>query len=251
LILAHSEPGYYTPARVALARAVAQQAAIAIENAHLYENAQRIAVLEERQRLSRELHDSVSQALYSIALGTRTARALLDREPSRVAEPLDFVMAQAERGLAEMRALIFELRPEALEQDGLVTALERQADLMRTRHMVAIDLNLCAEPDVFLPAKEALYRITQEALHNTVKHAGAKRITLSLAIEEGQLTLCVGDDGAGFDASGYFPGHYGLRSMQERAAGLGGTTRIESVPGGGTTICVTVPCSQQTASHAQ
>jgi PAS domain S-box-containing protein len=245
LILAHSDPGYYTAGRVALAQAVANQAAIAIDNAQLYERAQQVAVLEERQRLSRELHDSVSQALYSIVLGTKTARALLDRDPSRLADPLEFVLSQAERGLAEMRALIFELRPEALEQDGLVTALERQADLIRTRHMVAIELELCAEPDVPVPLKEALYRITQEALHNTVKHAQAQHVGLSLANEGNELTLVIRDDGAGFDASGEFPGHYGLRSMQERAAGLGGSTRIHSAPGAGTTVHVAVPYARQ------
>jgi PAS domain S-box-containing protein len=123
LFLEHGEANAYTPHHADLALAIAQQAAIAIENARLYERAQELAVLEERQRLSRELHDSVSQALYSIALGAKTARAKADRDPRGAIEPLDFVLVQAERGLAEMRALIFELRPEALEQEGLAGAL--------------------------------------------------------------------------------------------------------------------------------
>lgn len=104
---------------IALLTLFAQQAAVAIENARFYEQAQSLAVLEGRQRLARELHDSVSQALYGIALGARTARTLLDRDPAGVVEPLDYVLNLAEAGLTEMRALIFELRPESLATEGL------------------------------------------------------------------------------------------------------------------------------------
>ncbi len=115
-----------TPDEVRMAAAIGQRAAVAIENARLYERAQHAASLEERQRLARELHDSVSQALYGISLGTRTARTLLERDPSRVGEPLEYVSGLAEAGLAELRALIFELRPESLEAEGLVAAFEKQ-----------------------------------------------------------------------------------------------------------------------------
>jgi signal transduction histidine kinase len=169
--------------------AIAQQAAIAIENARLYERAQEAAVLEERQRLSRELHDSVSQALYSIALGARTARALVDPDAGRLAEPLDFVLAQAARGMAEMRALIFALRPEALEQEGLASALSRQAEAVRARYDLPVELALCAEPEMPLAAKEALYRIAQEALHNVVKHARATEVRVSLVSGGGSVVL--------------------------------------------------------------
>ncbi|MCB0222382.1 MAG: histidine kinase, partial [Anaerolineae bacterium] len=123
LELGHCQPNFYTARHVDLALAFANQAAIAIENARLYEQAQSLASLEERRHLARELHDSVSQALYGIALGTRTARMLLDRDPTKLAEPLDYIMNLAEAGLTEMRALIFELRPEILESEGLVGAL--------------------------------------------------------------------------------------------------------------------------------
>src|SRR5581483_1884348 len=111
--------GFYTPRHAELALAVANQAAIAIENARLFERVQSAAATEERQKLARELHDSVSQALYGIALGARTARAQLDRDPAKAAEPLDYVLSLAQAGLAEMRALIFELRPESLATEGL------------------------------------------------------------------------------------------------------------------------------------
>jgi signal transduction histidine kinase len=243
LTLENRRVAAYSEEHVSIAVAIAQQAAVAIENARLYEHAQRMAVFEERQRLARELHDSVSQALYSIALGARTARALLERDPARVAEPLDFVLAQAELGLTEMRALIFELRPEALEQDGLVTALERQADLLRARHGLVVELKLGAEPAVPVTVKEALYRVGQEAFHNVVKHARARRVALSLVSEEDALVLRIEDDGVGFAVDEAFPGHFGLRSMKERVAALDGVIRVESAPGRGTTVDVALTLS--------
>jgi signal transduction histidine kinase len=160
--------------------AVADQTAVAVENARLFGAVQENTALQERQHLARELHDSVSQALYGIALGARTASALLDREdhPQRVAEWLDYVLSLAGAGLAEMRALIFELRPESLEAEGLVAALEKQAAALQARHEIPVQATLGREPDLPLEAKEALYRIVQEALHNTVKHAHASRVNL-------------------------------------------------------------------------
>ena len=127
-------------------RAVADQAAVALENARLFSEARGKAALEERQRLARELHDSVSQALYGIALGARTARKLVDQNPKLLADPLDYVLSLAEAGLAEMRALIFELRPESLETEGLVAALEKQAAALRARHEIEVSTSLCEEP---------------------------------------------------------------------------------------------------------
>jgi signal transduction histidine kinase len=241
LFLEHSEPHSYTAHHAALALAIAQQAAIAMENARLYEQAQQLAVLEERQRLARELHDSVSQALYGIALGVRTAQLQREREPGRLAESLEFVLGLARTGLAEMRALIFELLPEALETEGLVAALEKQVGAVAARHGIAIDATLGAEPEAPLAVKEAIYRIAQEALHNTVKHAGARTVELRLEARAGELALEVRDDGAGFDTGGRFPGHLGLRTMRERATRLGGTLELESAPGSGTQIRARIP----------
>ena len=198
-------------------------------------------VQQERQRLSRELHDSVSQALYSIALGARTARALAERGETGLAAPLDFVLEQAERGLAEIRALIFELRPEALEQEGLVAALSRRAEVLASKHEVHLDLALGDEPAAALSIKEALYRIGQEAMHNTIKHARATEIRLELASMDGTIVLAIRDNGRGFDPTGSFPGHLGLQSMRERAAQLGGTLEVESAAGSGTSITVRIP----------
>jgi signal transduction histidine kinase len=234
---------------LSLLTTIADQAAVAIENARLSEQAQEVAVLEERQRLARELHDSVSQALYGIALGARTARTLLDRDPGRVVEPLEYVLAQAEAGLTEMRALIFELRPQALESEGLVAALRQQVEAIQVRHGVAAQVSLSAEPNVPFAVKEAMYRIAQEALHNTVKHARARSIELRLGGENGNITLEVRDDGKGFDTRGPFPGHLGLRSMRERALRLGGSLTVVSAPGEGTCIQVIVPSPARNGSR--
>ena len=222
-------------------RAVADQAAVALENARLFAEARGKAALEERQRLARELHDSVSQALYGIALGARTARKLVDQNPRLVADPLDYVLSLAEAGLAEMRALIFELRPESLETEGLVAALEKQAAALRARYEIEVKTSLCAEPEASPGAKEAIYRIAQEALHNTVKHARANNVRIEMGCSPVSLTLKVSDDGVGFDARGDFPGHLGLRSMRERAARLGGTLTVETSPGAGTLISAQIP----------
>jgi signal transduction histidine kinase len=216
--------------------------AVAVQNARLYEQAQELAAMEERTRLARELHDSVSQALYGIALGTRTARVLLERDPKRLGEPLEYVMSLAEAGLTEMRALIFELRPEFLENEGLLTALRKQAASVQARHGIQVTASFCEdEPQAPLPIKEALYRIGREALHNIVKHANASRVTLDVRCEADAITLELTDNGVGFDTGGEFPGHLGLKSMRERAARLNGVFEIASAPGQGTRIYTRIP----------
>ena len=201
----------------------------------------KVAALEERQRLARELHDSVSQALYGIALGSRTARTLLERgDPAKAAEPLDYVLSLAEAGLSEMRALIFELRPESLMNEGLVVALTKQSDALQARHKLDVVTSFCPEPDISLDAKEALYRVAQEAMHNIAKHAKATRIELSLFNKDEVITLEVRDNGKGFDPNGDFPGHLGLKSMRERVANIGGLFHITSQPGEGTVVTVHV-----------
>lgn len=240
LAFGHRQANYYTSHHANLAMAIATQAAIAIENARLYEQAQALASLEERRHLARELHDSVSQALYGIALGSRTARMLMDRDPAKLAEPLDYIMNLAEAGLSQMRALIFELRPEVLEAEGLVAALTKRAEALAARYKLKVITDLGQEPEAPLITKEALYRVAQEATHNIVKHAKAGRIDLRLACQDGWLALEIKDDGQGFDPQQSFPGHLGLRSMRERVERLGGHFELESAPGQGTTIRVRV-----------
>src|SRR5258706_3604852 len=207
----------------------------------LSEQAQELAALQERQRLARELHDSVSQALYGISMGARTAREALDSNPGEAVAPLEYVIALTETAVTEMRTLIFELRPESLAAEGVIAALTRQLAVLRTRYKPSVDAELDHEPMLPLEHKQALYRIAQEALHNIVKHAGASRVILRLARQDDELILEVSDDGKGFDPTEPFPGHLGLRSIQERAAQLGGTCSIESAPGQGTRLHVRIP----------
>jgi len=209
----------------------------------LYEQSQELAALQERQHLARELHDSVPQVLYGIGLGAHTAREALEVEddPAQAVESIDYVLTLAEAGLAEMRALIFELRPESLEREGLVAALTKQVAVLRTRYNLTVEAELGEEPHVGLEMKHALYRVAQEALHNIVKHARADMVVLRLAEETNEIILEVRDNGRGFDPAGPFPGHLGLRSMHERVAKMGGSLAIESVPGQGTRVGVCLP----------
>lgn len=143
--------------------------------------------------------------------------------------------------MTEMRALIFELRPESLEAEGLIAALKQQAAALEARHEIPVHTTLGEEPDLPLETKETLYRIAQEALHNTVKHARASRADLNLVYDARGIALEVSDDGAGFDPGEDFSGHLGLKSMRERATRLGGTLQVESAPGEGTSIRVRIP----------
>jgi len=225
----------------ALRRRVEQAKSRERETRLLSEQAQELACLQERQRLARELHDSVSQTLYGISLGAHTAREALESDPGEAIAPLEYVIALAEAGLAEMRALIFELRPESLATEGLITALTKQVVVLRTRYKLTVEAQLGEEPALSLERKHALYRIAQEALHNIVKHAQASTVLLQLDRQDDELVLEVRDDGRGFDPTVPFPGHLGLRSIQERAARLGGICSIESTPTQGTRLHVRIP----------
>jgi signal transduction histidine kinase len=243
LTLEHPDTGYFSPLRVKLALAFANQAAVAIENARLYEASERLGMLEERQRIARELHDSVSQALFGIGLAARTARAWLDRDPARAVESIDYILNLAEAGLVEMRALIFELRPDSLEQGGLVAALLQHAAGLRARYGVRITTSLEGEPIVSREVREALFRVAHEALNNTIKHAQASMIGIELAQVQDAVMLSIHDDGVGFDPREAHPGHFGLQSMRERIEREGGVLTIESRPNEGTTVRATLPLS--------
>jgi PAS domain S-box-containing protein len=208
----------------------------------LYHQAQRAAALEERQRLARELHDSVSQALYGISLGARTALDRLRHEnPEGLKEALGYVLELADAALSEMRALIFELRPESLEKEGLRVALERHIASARARHGLEVDASLESEPRLSLAAKEVAYRVAQEALQNVVKHAQATRVAIELHCDNTSADLVVEDNGAGFDPTQSFAGHLGLRSMRERAETVAGELTISSRIGGGTRVSLRLP----------
>lgn len=239
--LSHREPNFYTREHGRLASAIATHAAIAIENAKMYGQAQELAAMEERQRLARELHDSVTQSLFSINLLSSAIPKLLDRDLAAARERLDRLHQLAAGALAEMRGLIVALRPEALERDGLIGALRKQVEALEAQHHLSVDQNLGAEPDAPVEVKEALYRIAQEALRNTVKHARARNVELRLDCDALRIALLVSDDGVGFDPAFSAAGHLGQQSMRERAAQLGGTVVVESARGQGTRVRAVVP----------
>jgi PAS domain S-box-containing protein len=246
---------YTTPHRFSeeerrLLVALAQRAGLAIENARLYEAARGVAAIEERQKLARELHDSVSQALYAIALNAASAQEVLASEHVQARGLVSDVLRLAEAGLAEMRALIFELRPESLESEGLAGAIEKQVAAVQARHNLRVTTTMGPEPEVPLPTKEAVYRIAQEALHNIAKHARARTIELTLEEHTDELILRIADDGRGFDPSATFPGHLGLLSMRERAAAIGGTVEIQSAHGEGTHVTVHAPTTPRGSPRA-
>lgn len=224
-----------------LVRIGANQLAIALQEAEL-------RAVRERQRLARDLHDSVSQALHAIVLDIASAQSIGGADPARLQAILRDAHALAEAGLAEMRALIFELRPESLSQEGLVAALQRQVAAVRARHQLAITTEFTDEPEASPAIKEVLYRIGREALNNVAKHADARVVVITLEASAGELVLRVRDDGRGFDSGKSFPGHLGLRSMRERAASVGGVIVIGSAPGRGTEMIIRVPRPAQGVS---
>jgi signal transduction histidine kinase len=235
-------PGFsLTESDLRVTSTLADLIAVAVQNVRSFQGAQELAALEERTRLARELHDSVSQALYGIGLGAKTAKALLDRDPTQLRGPVEYILSLAEAGLAEMRALIFELRPESLENEGLITALSKQSASVQARHNIDVVLELTEEPQMPLDQKESLYRVAREAIHNIVKHAAATQITLRLCRVADMLMLEVRDNGRGFDTGRDFPGHLGLHSMRERVIALGGTFDLVSAPGAGTQVRVWLP----------
>jgi PAS domain S-box-containing protein len=201
------------------------------------------AVVEERKHLSRELHDSVSQALFGIVLGTLAIQKALDpHDPSR--EAVDYVLHLAESGLAEMRTLIFELRPESLESEGLLVCLNNQAQALAKRYKIQVKLESSGqEPGLELPIKHEVYRVVMESLHNVVKHAQASCCTVRLVKEPGEYQVSVEDNGRGFDLAAVPVNRVGLSSIRERVAQLGGRISIQSAPGQGTSIRVNFPAS--------
>jgi len=224
-------------------QSLGNQIAIAIQNARLYERSREMAVLEERNRMARELHDSVTQSLFSIDLHARAIATLQKRDLQRAEENVQQLRQITHDTLQEMRSLIFDLRASALEDIGLVPALRQQ--MQRWRRPDGPELVLRAIGERRLPAEveRGLYRIAQEAIRNAVKHAGAGRIEAVLAMGSEQVALSVTDDGRGFDQASLPADRraFGLIGMKERAQLLNGSIEIVSQPGAGTRVKVRVP----------
>ena len=227
---------------VRVMQSLADQVAVAIENARLYDLSQDAAVLEERNRLARELHDSVTQLLYSLVLLAGAASKIVDDgEQALTKQHLVRIEETAQQALKEMRLLVYELRPLVLEEEGLVGALNQRLDAVERR--AGIQARLTAEGDVDLPpsVEEEVYRVVHEALNNALKHSGAGSVSVSLLGDGEWVQVEVVDDGRGFDVSSTGDaGGVGLASMRERAEALGGSVMVVSAPGKGTKVLLRV-----------
>jgi signal transduction histidine kinase len=203
----------------------------------------------ERQRIARDLHDSVSQSLFSTTLHVRTAQRALARgghdATGSVGEELSEIGQLTRGALAEMRALIFELQPGALAEEGLVAALTKQASALGAREGLVIEVDGPGERLPLRPeVEEQLYRLGQEALANVVKHARAGSASVHIAAGDDTVSIAVSDDGRGFDPAAVGREHFGLRSMRGRVADLGGRLEVTSKPGRGTVLRVQVPAQR-------
>jgi len=216
---------------------IAGQAASAAEISRLVGLAQGQAAANERLHLSRELHDSLSQRLFGIILGARSIEKGAGQRPEEVGESVEYILDLAEGGLTEMREIVLQLRPEAVETEGLMAAVMHSTGMLTARQQLEVINSTTIEPDVPLDTKVAAYRIAVEALNNVAKHSRAKHVWLRIEVVAGYLEVEVRDDGAGFDLARDQPGHFGLRTMRERA----GELDVRSLPGGGTTVLARLP----------
>lgn len=237
------EPGrQFKPEEVMLLASIADEVGAAVENARLYRQAEQLAVVRERERLARELHDSVTQSLYSLTLLAEAGWQMAEVDNlENVGDYLRRLGQISQQALKEMRLLVYELRPLVLQREGLVGALQLRLDAVEKR--AGLDARLLAERDVELPplVEEELYRIAQEALNNVLKHAAASAVTVRIRSEGSQAVLEVVDDGKGFDVSDTTDrGGMGLVSMRERVEKIRGSMAILSTPGEGTTVRICV-----------
>ncbi len=227
----------FEPADQEMIELLAAHAAIAITNARLYEASRELSALSERNRLALELHDVVSQKLFSVVLTAEAAATLLDRDPDAARVRLERVGTLARESLDDLRSLIDELRPPELERDGLAAALRKHVEVLAPLHQAAIEADLDEVPADAERDRQVL-RIAQEALNNALRHAAATRVEVALRAPDGGLELEVADDGIGFDPDDpeLRARRLGLTSMEERAARIDGALEIDSVAGRGTRV---------------
>jgi signal transduction histidine kinase len=218
-------------------------AAVALQNAELHERTRELSVVEERTRMARELHDAVSQTLFSLVMTVEAASTLLDRDTGAARARLDDARRLVRDATRELHDLIFELRPADLAHDGLSGTLRKHVEVLARVQPVELDLRIECEPSLPPEAQREVFRIAQEAIGNALKHADASRIRVGLRSSGAGVHLEVVDDGRGFDpkAPELRQRRLGLTSLRERAKALGGQLAIESAPGEGTAVRLDVP----------
>lgn len=235
-------PGGFTAQDEELLRLLAAHAAIALVNARLYERSRELSIVEERNRIARELHDALAQKLFSLRLTAEAAATLVEGDVARAGQELATVRRLAAEAAEELRSVVWGLRPPALAGDGLDVALRKQVELLDRVHRTRVRFLGAPVPRLPRAREEAAYRIAQEAMHNALRHAAASRVEVELSCPDGAVVLEVTDDGQGFDPdTAQSTRRLGLVSMRERARAAGGTLAVVSGPGGGTTVRLEVP----------
>jgi signal transduction histidine kinase len=242
--VAHAERNFFTAHHAGLALTVANQAAITMVNAELYERAQTLATLQERQRLARNLHDAVNQSLFSAGLIAEVLPRLWERDPDEGRRSLEDLRRLTRGAQADLRLLLAELRPSTLTDAELGDLLSLLGNALAGRTNIPIHVTVTGKEALqeqrALPAdvQVALYRLCQEGLNNIAKHAGASRVDIQLQYDVGAVELRIRDDGRGFDPEHISPVHYGLSMMRERADSVGADLSVMSQPGHGTEIVI-------------
>jgi signal transduction histidine kinase len=236
-----TEPGGFTDRDERLVSLFAAHAAIALTNARLYERGRELSVLQERARLARDLHDAVSQKLFSVRAKARASAVLVRRDPARAIEEIDSIAALVGEAHAELRAVIDGLAPPELAAGGLAGSLRGYAALAGRTYGTDVVVRVDELPDLDAPRQTAVYRIAQEAIGNALRHSGGA-VSVCLSRRQRSIVLEVSDAGRGFDVSAPQQG-MGLASMRERAGSVGGTLKITSVPGTGTKVRLTLPAA--------
>jgi signal transduction histidine kinase len=221
---------------------LADQVAVALENAELYDRAQHLAAVEERQRLAHELHDSVTQSLYGVSMYAEAAsRWLQSGNTDRVAGFLDQIRETSLDALREMRLLIFDLRPVLLTELGLAAALKARVEAVESRAGIEVEVEVSGDPSLPAPVEEELFGIAREALNNSLRHGRPRRVRILLRGDPEGVRMEIQDDGQGFDPGGRLgSGGLGLPGMHERAARAHGKLSIDTAPGQGTRVRVEV-----------
>jgi signal transduction histidine kinase len=243
--------GDFTAGDERLIEMLAAHAAIAIENARLYEASRELSAIEERNRLARDLHDSVVQKRFGVVLAAQSAATLLERSSDDARAQVDRLQELAQEAIAELRSLVFQLRPAAIETEGLAAALAKHVEVLRRVHRLKVDLEVSGAARLRPGVDEELFKIAQEALHNALRHAHAGHLEVALDERDDAVALSVRDDGVGFDpdAPGGRSRSLGLTSMEERARALGSALEIASAPGQGTTISLEVALDGHPRAH--
>ncbi|MEN6410313.1 MAG: GAF domain-containing sensor histidine kinase [Anaerolineaceae bacterium] len=236
ILLYYRDPRIFSEEEINLALIFSDQVALAIENARLRMQAEQVAVVGERNRLARELHDAVSQTLFSANLIAEVLPRLWEQDQDDARARLIELRQLTHGALAEMRTLLFELRPAAFMEARLGDLLKHLTEGISARSQIPIKLTVDGERNLPADVQIALYRITQEALNNMVKHANPNQATLSLSSQPEKVKLVICDDGCGFDPNCISPDHLGVGIMYERAAAINATMQLRSRQGCGTQI---------------